>query len=266
VSLTPIAILGLLLWAGICAADQRALGARQLHQPIVAAAGAGILLHAPERALLVGLWFQLVWVAPMPIGGVLLADTGSAAIAATIVAVAVAGPAGLGAALLVGLVVGSLSIPWERALRAGNGRIERDALGLDRPGGGQIGIGSRVAASGSTFGVSGGIRDRSGRALDRAIIRGIAGPFMRGVLCAGIAMLCALFLAARVGGSVPSLAIALQEPWPIERAVLGGAICVGLAGLFLRVRTETGRAGTKWMIGGALLGLAGGIVLAGGRG
>jgi hypothetical protein len=266
VSVTPIAILGLLLWAGLCAADQRALGARQLHQPIVAAAGAGILLHAPERALLVGLWFQLVWVAPMPVGGVLLADAGSAAIAATIVAVAVTGPAGLGAALLVGLIVGSMSIPWERALRAGNGRRERDALGLDRAGNVLSGIGSRAGALGSASGAPGGIRGRSEPSLDGVIIRGIAGPFIRGVTCAGITMLFALLLAARLGGSVPSLAIVSQKPWPIERAILGGAICVGLAGLFLRVRSETGRAGTKWMIGGAVLGLAGGILLAGGRG
>jgi hypothetical protein len=262
----PLAAVGLLIWAGLCAADQRALGSRQLHQPIVAAAGAGLLLHAPERALLVGLWLQLVWVAPMPIGGVLLPDTGSASIAATIVAVLLPGPVGLGIALVVGMTAGILSIPWERALRAGNARREAAALtpGSSGIGSGPTGVDPSEARSSPAH--SAGIPRRGRPALALAMLHGIAGPFARGLLIAGIALL----LGSILSGFIQTNALApLSDAFGgvrIERALLGGAACFGLGGLFLRLRPEAGRSGIVWMLGGLLFGLAGRFLFGGGRG
>lgn len=241
---SPAVLLAILFWAGICAADQRALGGRQFHQPIVAAAAAGLLLHAPERALFVGIWLQLIWIAPLPIGGVVLPDTGSAAVAAALVAATIPGWQGLGIAVVVGLMIGAVSIPWERALRAANERRESRTLDRDR--------GPDTPAS------------PCGRDLGRHLLLGVAGPFVRGALCAGAALALALLLAPILRSrSVGSSAIGEAS---IERALWGGAACFGLAGLFLGVRPEKGRGGVAWVLGGVLLGLAGGLLLRGGRG
>ncbi len=260
-TLTPAVIVAILFWAGLCAADQRASGSRQFHQPIVAAAGVGLILQAPERAFLVGMWLQLVWVAPMPIGGVILPDTGSAAIAAALVAAAVPGPLGIGAAIVVGLLVGAVSIPWERALRAANARREAGVLEADRIEDPKAGGSSPGRAAGRGLAAP----RRGASSLGRAILLGVAGPFARGVLCVGAAMALGLALASTVQTAVfrPDSAFGSSS---VERALLGGASCFGLAGLFLCVRPQRIRAGAAWVVGGVLLGLAGGLLLRGARG
>jgi hypothetical protein len=260
VILSPVVILAILLWAGLCAADQRALGGRQLHQPIVAAAGAGLILHAPERALLVGMWLQFVWVAPMPIGGAILPDTGSAAIAAVLVAAAVPGPLGIGAAIVVGLLIGAMSIPWERALREANGRREEGALEADRAGAAGTGESPPCQTAG------GAAASRSGASnLNLAIALGVAGPFARGVMCAGAAMAVGLALASAAGATPMGRDFANGSA-AFERALLGGAACFGLAGLLLCIRPQKSRVGAAWVLAGVLIGLAGGLLLRGGRG
>jgi hypothetical protein len=266
VGIQPVALVAVLLWAGLCAADQRALGARQIHQPLVAAVGAGLILHAPERALWIGIWFQLVWAAPMPIGGVILPDTGSAAIAAAVIAAIVPGEIGIGIALATGLLIGCGSIPWERALRDRNASREAAALELQNDARGSAGGGGPAAAP---RGESGG-RVASGAparpSLGGAILLGIAGPFARGAASAAGAMILGFSLAAGGVGKGSAVAAASPMGGPIERALLGGAICFGLAGFYVRLRPEAGRTGAGWLIGGVLLGLAGGILLAGGKG
>lgn len=212
-----------LIWTGICAADQRALGGRQLHQPIVAAVGIGLILGDPERALFIGLWMQLVWSTPMPVGGRLLPDTGSAAASAAIVSVLLPGWPGLAAALLLGLLIARLTISWEYSLRRHNGKRERDAIS----GGNAIGL--------------------------RAILLGVAGPFLRGMIFAALAIGAGLLM-NRVAGSAESWPIA--ETGMVVEAMIGGAICVGLAALLLRFRTEIGRSGLAYIVGGILAGAA----------
>ena len=218
-----IAVAAVAVWGGLCAADQRALGARQFHQPIVAAVGAGWILGAADRGLLIGLWMQLVWAVPLPLGGRLLPDTGSAAVAATVLAVLVPGPVGLLAALLLGLLVARVTIPWERALREANERRESRAL------------------------------DGSWGDLRRGILLGVLGPVLRGVLLALSACLIGA-LAASSLGSVEVVTIGRLAA--LQPAVIGGAACVGLAVLLLHFQSEVGRTGMRWIAGGALLGAA----------
>lgn len=212
------------LWAGLSSADQRALGGRQIHQPVVAAVIAGVILGSPERALLVGLWFQLVWIAPTPVGGRILPDTGATAVSAAVIAASVPGGLGLMAALVVGLLVAAVSIPWERALRKGNERREERALASQDP-----------------------------RLLRRAILSGITGPFLRGALCAGAAGAIALALrdwpAAPFRGPGETI---IRTPILLLAAALIAAMT-----LLPRVRQESGRSVFAWVVCGLLLGLGG---------
>jgi mannose/fructose/N-acetylgalactosamine-specific phosphotransferase system component IIC len=218
-----IAVAAVAAWGGVCAADQRALGARQFHQPIVAATAAGWILGAADRGLLVGLWLQLVWPVLLPLGGRILPDTGSAAVAAVLVATQIPGPTGLLAALLLGLLVARLTVPWEHALRDANERREQRALA------------------------------QGGAGLGRAVALGVAGPFLRGALLAVLA-----FATARLAAPLltsPDLAV-LARPEAMQRGLIGGAACVGIVALLGHFRSEAGRTGVVWIACGALLGVA----------
>lgn len=223
--MTPGAIdaAALAVWGGLCSADQRALGARQIHQPIVAGVVAGWILGDVDRGLLVGLWLQLVWAVPLPFGGRLLPDSGSAAVAAVIMASLVAGPAGLLAALLFGLLVARLSIPWERALREANERRERAAF--SGPGGN----------------------------LGRAVALGVAGPFLRGVCLSLVAVPAAVPVALCLRSIGPVGAGHLAA---LQQGLLGGAAVMGLALLLLHFRSEVTGSRMRWIVGGLLLGAA----------
>ena len=206
--------------------DQRAIASRQFHQPIVAAVVAGWILGEPERGLLVGLWMQLVWATPMPIGGGVLPDMGSAAVAAAVIACAVPGGLGLWLALLVGLLLAAATIPWERALRGANRAREEKALA------------------------------RSPVRLTGAIALGVLGPFLRGVICAGIAVGVA-YPAARLLGCVPQAEIS----GPLTKAFVGGAVAVGLANLLAGAQKEGGARWYGWVAGGLLIGAGGRLLL-----
>ena len=215
-----------LFWSGLCAADQRAIASRQLHQPIVAAVVAGWILGEPGRGLLVGLWMQLVWATPMPIGGSVLPDMGSAAVAAAVIACAVPGGVGLLVALLVGLLLAAATIPWERALRAANGAREDEALAC-----------SPVRLTG-------------------AIALGVLGPFLRGVICVAIAVLLARAVAPWVG-RLPQAEISDA----LTKALVGGAAAVGLANLLAGAQKEGGARWYGWVAGGLLIGAGGRLLL-----
>lgn len=214
--------IGVLLWSGLCAADQRAVASRQIHQPLVASVVTGLILGAPERALPVGLWLQLVWPMPMPVGGALLPDTGSAAVAATLVALSVPGGGGFVLALLIGLLVAWFTIPWERHLRIANGIREERALSA-----GGLGLGWAIAI-------------------------GVAGPFLRGVAFAlvgfGLASLASKWIEPLP--STPAMGV-------LTGSLIGAAGTLGLAGLLARVQRETGRTWASWVLAGLLIGVAG---------
>jgi mannose/fructose/N-acetylgalactosamine-specific phosphotransferase system component IIC len=222
--------LGVLVWSGLCAADQRAVASRQIHQPLVAAVVTGLILGSPEKALPVGLWLQLVWPTPMPVGGALLPDTGSAAVVATLIALSIPGGGGFAIALVIGLLAAWFTIPWERRLRHENGIREERAL-----------------ASG-------------GRGLTRAISFGVAGAFSRGVFFALMGIVLASLLAKWPGPLAPDRSFDL-----LTASLIGAAGTLGLAGLLARVQRETGRTWASWVLAGLLIGAAGRFLIEGSR-
>ncbi len=217
----------LLFWSGLCSADQRALGGRQLHQPIVAATVAGLILGDPARGFLVGLWLQLVWATPMPVGGVILPDTGAAACAGAITAVFLPGGVGLLAAIAVALVWAAASVPWERSLRERNAAREEADLA------------------------------RIGRVGSRAILHGAAGPFGRGLLAAAATGAFAGFGSALI----PEERLAWGGA-AIEGSLMGGAAVFGAAALLARARAGTPASSfASWGGAGIACGLLGRILL-----
>ncbi len=222
--------LGVLLWSGLCSADQRAVASRQIHQPLVASVVTGLILGSPEAALPVGLWLQLVWPAPMPIGGALLPETGSAAVVATLISLSLPGGIGFAIALLVGLVIAWLTIPWERRLRYANGVREE-----------------RAFASG-------------GSGLTRAVAMGVAGAFSRGLVLAAAGLILARTLPRWIPPADPHPAFGL-----LTGSLIGGACTLGLASLLARVQRETGRTWASWVLAGLAIGAAGRFLIEGSR-
>jgi hypothetical protein len=168
----------------------------------------------------VGLWLQLVWMVLLPVGGALLPDVGSAAVAAAVLAALLPGPPGIAVALAVALAVARGSIPWERALRTANAGRERRALETGR--------------------------------LAGAIAHGAGGPALRGAVCAASAV-----LAARALSPLPLFASGgwyLRAEWlPI---LLSGAMAVAVARILRHVVAENGRGGWGWLALGAGAGFA----------
>jgi hypothetical protein len=221
VLISPVTTALVLAWSGWCAADQRVLASRQIHQPLVAAVVAGLLLGHPERGLLLGVWMQLVWAAPLPVGGALLPDTGSAAVSATIISVMLPGEWGLLFGIVFGLIVAWTSIGWERRLRSQNERIE----GL--------------------------VRSQGGGRLPLAVASDFIGTFLRGLFYAAASFACG-GLIGRFAWGIP---YGFDSIGPVVRVgLIGGAAAVGYANLVLRFHTEAGSRAIGWIVGGLILG------------
>lgn len=62
-------VAGLLTWAALVAADERALGPLFFHQPLVAASVTGLLLGRPLAGLTMGILLQAIWPGLLPMGG-----------------------------------------------------------------------------------------------------------------------------------------------------------------------------------------------------
>ncbi len=76
----PLRLLFLAAWVGLVAADERALGPLILHEPIVAAPVAGLLLGCWSEALFFGVALQAIWPGLVPLGGVRQPHAGVAAV------------------------------------------------------------------------------------------------------------------------------------------------------------------------------------------
>lgn len=219
----------LCLLGGLCAADTRAAGGRGFHFPLVAGVLAGWIARDPAAGLVCGAWFQLVWILPMPVGGTILPDASTAAIAAVIMRATLAPVTGealaLPLALALGTALAAASVPAERVARRWNARKEAS-----------IAAGRPVPAS--------------------AVCVGLAGPFLRGLL--------SVALAIAAGGALRETG-PLAGPWvhlraPVIPALLAGAAAVAATQLLVRARLEAGRAMWAWFLAAALAGAASRLV------
>ncbi len=218
-SLVPFGTaVALLAWGTIVGVDLVSFPQALLSRPLVAGAGAGLLLGEPLVGVQVGLVLELFALDVLPAGAARYPDHGPGVVGA--VALATAGPTHLtlGIATLVGLVfavLGGFSLQW---LRTSNGRaIHRHAAGL-------------AAGDSST--------------ITRLHYRGLAGDVIRSALLTALALGAADFLAARLPAT---------ERLGLVTAVAIGAAVAAAAGGALR---NAGRgARLRWLAAGLGLGL-----------
>ncbi len=115
-------LLALLSWGTLVGLDLVSVPQVMIARPLVAGAGAGLLLGDVGSGLLVGLLFELFQYDILPVGAVRYPEYGPASIAAVVVAQGVDGAAlGLGLGSVVGLVtamVGGLSLHVLRRINA----------------------------------------------------------------------------------------------------------------------------------------------------
>lgn len=118
----------LAMWAALVAADERAVGPLFLHQPLVAASMAGVLLGNPLAGLGMGFALQAVWPGLLPMGGSRQPAVGPAAVIGTAwlcLLSPLATPWDASVAVVLALLAATVGEWTENRLRRRNERRER---------------------------------------------------------------------------------------------------------------------------------------------
>ncbi len=161
------AVTALIAWGTLVGMDLVSFPQALLSRPLIAGAGAGLLLGNPEAGLRVGLLLELFALDVLPVGAARYPDYGAGTVGAVLLSLAGPWQQTLGLAALFALgfaVIGGASLRW---LRQSNGRaLQRQAAGL---------------AAGDSATVA------------RLQYRGLAGDFLRSALLAGTAIAAAQF-------------------------------------------------------------------------
>lgn len=214
----PGTVAALLAWGTIVGVDLVSFPQALLSRPLVAGAGAGLLLGEPLVGLQVGLVLEFFALDVLPVGAARYPDYGPGVVGA--VALASAGPVHLtlGLATLFGLgaaVLGGYTLQW---LRMANGRaIQRHAAGL------AAGDRSTIAA---------------------VQYRGLTGDVLRSAVLTAVVLGAAALLSPRLPSS---------ERFGLVTAVAVGAAVAAAAAGALR---NAGRdARLRWLGAGLLVGL-----------
>jgi PTS system mannose-specific IIC component len=214
----PGTVAALLAWGTIVGVDLVSFPQALLSRPLVAGAGAGLLLGQPLVGLQVGLVLELFAMDVLPVGAARYPDFGPGVVGA--VALASAGPVQLtlGLATLFALgaaVLGGHTLQW---LRKANGRvIQRHSAGLA--------AGDRTTIAAVQY-------------------RGLTGDVLRSALLTGFVLGAAALLAPRLPSS---------ERFTLVTAVAVGAALAAAAAGALR---NAGRgARLRWLGAGLLVGL-----------
>ena len=127
----PWTMLGLIAWGTLAGLDLVSLLQGLFSRPLIAGAGAGLLLHDPEAGLRIGLLLELFALDVLPVGAARYPDYGPAVVAAVVMVSGTSWSQSLGLAALFALgwaALGGWSLQW---LRKANGRaLSRNAAGL----------------------------------------------------------------------------------------------------------------------------------------
>lgn len=217
-SLEPGVVLALVAWGALVGLDLVSFPQALLARPLVAGAGAGLLLGDLALGLRVGMVLELFALDVMPVGASRYPDHGPAVVGGVVLASAGPWPLTLGLAVLFALGVAGVGGWSLRVLRLANGRmVQRYSAGL---------------AAGDPASMA---------AVQR---RGLAGDLARSVLLAGAAVGLALVLRSRL----PRL-----ERYELVTAVaIGAAVAAATAGA---IRNAGRGARLRWLAVGAGLAL-----------
>ena len=122
----------LIVLAGIVAMDTTSGPQVLISEPVVSCSALGLLFGRPEAGLLVGIFFQLLWLGDMPLGAARLTDSKMAAFIAASSLLTAAGIfnfteetviAAVFPALFFGLIAGVIGLRLTTLLRNINGKL-----------------------------------------------------------------------------------------------------------------------------------------------
>lgn len=215
-------LLALLVWGTLVGIDLVSVPQMMIARPLVAGAGAGLLLGDLEMGLRVGVVLELFQFDVLPVGATRYPEYGPATVAGVTLAHGIDGVSALGIGAGVGLLLSLLGGVSLHVVRTRNARAVRERNG-------ELEAGDR-------------------RALLRVHTGGMLRDFVRAIVVTTIGLAVA-WLAIRLG------AAALPAPLLVATsiAVCGAALATGSVGL-LRI---VGRGpNLKWLAAGMVAGLA----------
>ena len=211
-------MLGLLGWGTLVGVDLVSFPQALLSRPLIAGAGAGLVLGEPEAGFKIGLLLELFALDVLPVGAARYPDYGAGVVGAVVLASGAQLTFVLGIATLYALLfatLGGWSLQW---LRRVNGRtLESAAAGL-------------AAGDAAT--------------IRRVQYRGVAADVVRSALLTALAVGVALWLRPR---------LPLTERMELVSAVaVGTAVAAAASGA---IRSAGREARLRWLAAGAGLGL-----------
>ncbi len=211
-------LFGLLGWGTLVGVDLVSFPQALLSRPLIAGAGAGLVLGEPEAGFKIGLVLELFALDVLPVGAARYPDYGAGVVGAVVLASGAEPTFVLGIATLYALLfatLGGWSLQW---LRRVNGRtLESAAAGL-------------AAGDAATI-----------RSVQ---YRGVAGDLVRSALLTALAVGVALWLRPR---------LPLTERMELVSAVaVGTAVAAAASGA---IRSAGREARLRWLAAGAGLGL-----------
>lgn len=211
-------LLGLLGWGTLVGVDLVSFPQALLSRPLIAGAGAGLVLGEPEAGFKIGLLLELFALDVLPVGAARYPDYGAGVVGAVVLASGAPITFVLGIATLYALLLATLggwSLQW---LRRVNGRtLEGAAAGL-------------AAGDAATI-----------RSVQ---YRGVAADLVRSALLTALAVGVALWLRPR---------LPLTERMELVSAVaVGTAVAAAASGA---IRSAGREARLRWLAAGAGLGL-----------
>lgn len=211
-------LLGLLGWGTLVGVDLVSFPQALLSRPLIAGAGAGLVLGEPEAGFKIGLLLELFALDVLPVGAARYPDYGAGVVGAVVLASGAELTFVLGIATLYALLLATLggwSLQW---LRRVNGRtLESAAAGL-------------AAGDAAT--------------IRRVQYRGVAADLVRSALLTALAVGVALWLRPR---------LPLTERMELVSAVaVGTAVAAAASGA---IRSAGREARLRWLAAGAGLGL-----------
>ncbi|MEO8635208.1 MAG: PTS sugar transporter subunit IIC [Gemmatimonadales bacterium] len=128
---SPVVLVALAAWGTIAGLDLVSVLQGLFSRPLIAGAGAGLLLNDPEAGLRVGVLLELFALDVLPVGAARYPDFGPGVVAAVVLVSGTPWSQSLGIAALFALgwaALGGWSLQW---LRRANGRaLARNAAGL----------------------------------------------------------------------------------------------------------------------------------------
>jgi len=217
--LSPLVAAVLLAWGVVAGLDLVSAPQMMISRPLIAGAVAGGIIGDWYAGLAIGLVLELFALESLAIGAARYPDYGAATVGAVVAGSGRPLEAGLGMAVILGLVLAAVGGWTMRRLRRANGRAVKDhAASLD--------MGDPVAV----------------RALQ---VGGLVRDLIRCLVLAGVALLAGLALRES-----PPLPRGLATPWSI--IVIGGGLASAASGA---IRAAGRGRRLRWLGLGGLAGL-----------